>query len=164
MDKPTFVYVTYITTTPQKLWDHLTNGDFTVKYWVGMRWECDWKVGSRFKVTTPNGTPGITGEILEFTPPKRLVYTFAAPQVPDEVASRVTYDIEPLGREVKLTVTHDGFPVDSKVFSSIQNGWPKVLSSLKTLLETGVSLDIADKKHACGGPEAPQEAVAGKAH
>jgi uncharacterized protein YndB with AHSA1/START domain len=133
MDKPKFVYVTYIATTPEKLWEGLTSGDFTEKYWDDGRIQSDWKVGSPVKLVGKNGA--IQGEILRVEPPRLLSYTFGSPGLQQDHPSRVVFEIEQLGSLVKLTVTHD--ELEEKGFKSISGGWPMVLSSLKSLLESG---------------------------
>jgi len=148
--KPKFVYVTLIKTTPEKLWTALTSPEFTRQYWMGTSLESDWKVGSEM-VYRRNGELNVDGRVLKSEPPRLLSYTFhsVAEEIKDEQPSRVTFEIEPLDAKpgtsdstVKLTVTHDNFPQESKVFPMISGGWPTVLSSLKSLLETGKALEI----------------------
>lgn len=136
-DKPKFIYVTYIASTPEKIFDALTDGDATAKYWFGNAATSDWKVGSPVEFHR-EGRLVLKGEVLENEPPWRLSYTFHPmhdPATSTEGASRVVFELEKQNDQVKLTVTHDGFPPDSKVFGSISNGWPLVLSSLKSYLE-----------------------------
>ena len=144
MDKPTYVYVTYIQTTAEKLWKALTNPEFTQQYWFGIRFETDWRVGSNFLAKNSDGTKHLSGKILECDPPRRMSYTFLPKQSQDakEEPSRVVLTLEPVGEQVKLTVVHDQFPVGSKQLESVSNGWPMVLSGLKSLLETGKALAI----------------------
>jgi uncharacterized protein YndB with AHSA1/START domain len=136
-----FVYVTYIRTTPAKLWQALTDPQFTERYWFGARQECDWKVGSPWKLVMPTVGLADSGEVLEVEPEKRLVLSWRnefMPELKAEGYSRMTYDIEPDGETVKLTVTHES---DGEVFiEKVSGGWPKILSSLKSLLETGEAL------------------------
>lgn len=152
MDKPRFVYVTLINTTAEKLWTALTKTEFTRQYWFGTSVQSDWRVGTpaRFDV---DGKPLLEGTVLKSEPPRLLSYSWrhvADPELSGEKPSRVTFEIEPLegkdGRPaatgVKLTVTHDDFPPNSKMFPRISNGWPTVLSGLKTLLETGKALEV----------------------
>ncbi|HEV3191722.1 MAG TPA: SRPBCC family protein [Polyangiaceae bacterium] len=149
MSKPSFVYVTYIATTAEKVWQALTDTDVTRRYWGGVTksatWEnaSDWKPGSRWQQQRPGEakTVGIVGKVLESTPPRRLVLTWARPEDADksEKTSRVTFDIEPQGdRFVKLTVLHED--LDPEMHRGIAGGWPQVLSNLKTLLESGHAL------------------------
>lgn len=157
MQKSEFVYTSYIRTTPEQLWRALTEPAFTKRYW-GVAMESDWKKGSTYSVRLGEDVL-ITDEhqvILESEPGRRLSYTwhtfspewaahygfslevqqgFAA-----EPRSRVTFEIAPVGESVRLVVTHDGFEADSKVLEGITMGWPSILSSLKTLLETGSAL------------------------
>ena len=143
MPKPEFVYTTYIETTPERLWHALTDSDFTERYWFGGRVTSDWKVGSSFDIAR-NGKPIIKGKVLESDPPKRLAYTWdpRSTDAEPERTSRVTFDLEPRGKVVKLTVTHDNLDEDGKTFRNISGGWPIVIASLKSLLETGRELAI----------------------
>jgi uncharacterized protein YndB with AHSA1/START domain len=139
MSKPEFVYVTYIETTPEKLWEALTNTEFSKHYWFGTELRSDWKVGSPFALVTDGKTTD-TGEILEADPPRRLSYTFKHQlfeEMRAEPATKVVFIIEPHGNIVKLTVTHEGFVEGSKLLGAVSNGWPAILSGLKSLLETG---------------------------
>lgn len=145
MSKPSFVYVTYIRTSPEKLWRALTDGEFTQRYWSGRRVESDWKVGARVTFWH-DGKASDSGEVLECEPPRRLSYSFHVEFVEElrsEPPSRVTFEIEKLGAQVKLTLTHDGFEPGSKVLAGISTGWPAILSSLKSLLETGRPIEPA---------------------
>jgi uncharacterized protein YndB with AHSA1/START domain len=139
-DKPKFVYVIYIASTPEKVFRALTSAEMSKHYWSENYVESDWKVGSPFALRLPrHEKPDITGEVLEFDPPRRLAYTFHPHHggMEGEGASRVVFEIEAHQDQVKLTVIHDGFPMGSKVFESISRGWPHVLSSLKSYLESG---------------------------
>jgi uncharacterized protein YndB with AHSA1/START domain len=144
MSKPEFVYVTYIETTPEKLWEALTDSQFTRQYWFDTEVRSDWKVGSPFALVTSRKTTD-TGEILEADRPRRLAYTFRHEVDEDmrkEPATRVAFTIEPYGNLVKLTVTHEGFGAESKLLDGISKGWPAILSGLKSLLETGKAVAI----------------------
>lgn len=140
MDKPRFVYVTYISSSPQKVWNALIDPETTAKYWQHEN-VSDWKPGSRWehRAADKDRTLRLVGKVIESSPPKRLVMTWALPadDARPEKHSRVTFEIEPVKDVVRLTVTHDEFEPGSEMFKSIQEGWPKVLSSLKSLLETG---------------------------
>jgi uncharacterized protein YndB with AHSA1/START domain/DNA-binding transcriptional ArsR family regulator len=156
MSKPEFVYTTYIRTTPQRLWQALTEPAFTRRYW-GVVLESDWKPGGAL-TWKQNGVTIADPEqrVLESEPYRRLAYTwhtFTAQwaemagidddrlgAMAAEPRSKITFDLEPVGDTVKLTVVHDGFQSGSAVLSSISEGWPELLSSLKTLLETGAPL------------------------
>ena len=137
MSKPSFVYVTYIASTPEKVFKALTDGAATAKYWFGHAVTSDWKVGSPVKFHR-EGKLTLSGQVLENDPPRRLSYTFTPQHDPHNgsESSRVVMDLEQQRDQVKLTVTHDDFAPDSKVYASISNGWPLVLSSLKSYLET----------------------------
>jgi uncharacterized protein YndB with AHSA1/START domain len=143
MSKPEFVYVTYIETTPEKLWHALTDGDFTARYWFGARLSSDWKVGSSFAMVR-DGNATDAGEVLECDPPRRLSYSFVnlSEKYRNERPASATFVLEPFGKLVKLTLTHQGFDEGSKMLPAISKGWPAILSSLKSILETGRPLDI----------------------
>jgi uncharacterized protein YndB with AHSA1/START domain len=144
MSKPEFVYVTYIETTPEKLWHALTDGNFTERYWFGARLKSDWKVGSSFEMLRGDGTVSDAGKVVEYDPPRRLAYTFVnlSDKYKDDLPALATFVLEPYGKLVKLTLTHQGFRDGSKFFAGISRGWPAILSSLKSVLETGKPLEI----------------------
>lgn len=139
MDKPQFVYVTYIATTPEKVWKALTEPEITTRYWQHVN-VSDWQPGSRWehRDSGPAGAPLLVGKVVESVPPRRLVLTWASAgdAESDEKFSRVTFEIEETHGVVRLTVTHDRLESDSEMLRGITDGWPKVLSSLKSLLET----------------------------
>jgi uncharacterized protein YndB with AHSA1/START domain len=143
MSKPEFVYTTYIETTVEKLWQALTDGDFTERYWFGHRCASDWKPGSEYRFTK-QGHPTIQGKVLAVDPPKRLAYSWdsCSPEEQRERTSRVTFDLEPRGKVIKLTVTHDELDERGATLRNISGGWPMVLASLKSLLEAGHALDV----------------------
>ena len=139
MRKPEFIYVTYIETTPEKLWEALTSGAFTKRYWFDTEVRSDWKVGSPFALVMGDKITD-TGAILEADRPRRLSYSFKHQlfeEMRHEPATRVVFTIEPHGGIVKLTVTHEGFIEGSKLLGAVSKGWPAILSGLKSLLETG---------------------------
>jgi len=145
MTKPEHVYVSYIATTPERLWDALTMGEFTKEYWQDRRIESDWKVGAR--VSFFEGDSHVltdSGEVLVCEPPRRLAYTFRNEfdfqGRPAEASySRVSFTIEPYEGMVKLTLVHDQLP-DEQTAAGFREGWAPILSSLKTYLETGKPL------------------------
>ena len=144
MEKPQLVYETYIRTTPEKLWTALTKPEFTRQYWAGMANVSDWKAGSPWQHVTKGDQPEVyvTGKVLECVPHKRIVLTWAEPEnMEDE--SRVTFEIEALKDMVCLTVTHDQFKAGSTMAKKVSGGWPHVLSSMKSFLETGEGLNVA---------------------
>jgi uncharacterized protein YndB with AHSA1/START domain len=144
MSKPEFVYVTYIETTREKLWEALTSSEFSRRYWFGTELKSDWKVGSKLALVM-NGTVTDTGEILEADRPQRLSYTFKHElddEMRNEKPSKVVFTLEQHGRFVKLTLTHEGFAENSRLLDGISRGWPAILSSLKSLLENGQALEI----------------------
>jgi uncharacterized protein YndB with AHSA1/START domain len=138
------VYVTYIRTTAEKLWDALTKPEFTKLYWAGTSQESEWKVGSSWKALTPDGREWDTGEILEVDHPRRLVLTWQNQHFPEMKAeghTRLTYELEPAKGAIKLTLTHESDVENAKLIDAVSQGWPAVLASLKSLLETGESLE-----------------------
>ncbi len=141
MSKPSFLYVTYIVTTPDKLFDALIDPEMTRRYWANGRNVSDWQVGSTWRHEDYDDADDIdvAGTVLEKDPPRRLVVSWARPSDVGEPAkrSRVSFDLEPMENSVRLTVTHDELEPDSDMLRGITWGWPAVLSSLKTLLETG---------------------------
>lgn len=140
--KPKFVYVIYIASTVEKVWQALTDPKMTEQYWFGYQVSSDWKVGSSYTVHKDGVPPFDKGVVLECDPPRRLSYTWHPQYQPflHEPHSRVTFELVPFENQVQLTVIHDEFETGSKVFESISGGWPRVLSSLKSLLETGQGL------------------------
>lgn len=143
-----FVYVTYIRTTPEKLWAALTKPEFTRQYWAGTYQVSDWKTGSSWKIMIPDGRIGDGGEIIECDPPRKLVVTWKnefMESLRNEPHSRCTYQIELADSAVKLTVTHESEVPDSKLIAGVTEGWPHILASLKSLLETGRALEGTDK-------------------
>jgi uncharacterized protein YndB with AHSA1/START domain len=156
MNGPDFVYTTYIKTTPERLWQALTEPAFTRRWWR-TTFDTDWKVGS--PMTWDNHGVAIADPeqvVLEFDPFKRLAYSWHTftpelnermqfgdelfAKLSSERRSRVAFEIEPAGETVKLTVIHDDFEPGSTAATMVRNGWPQILSSLKTMLETGEPL------------------------
>ncbi|MBM7048235.1 MULTISPECIES: SRPBCC family protein [Rhizobium] len=135
-----FVYVTFIRTTPEKLWSALTTPEFIRQYWFDMTHETDWKVGSPWKMLFPDGRIADMGEIAEFEPLRRLAIRWRnefRPELKAEGWSRCVMELEPADNAVKLTVTHTIEFENSKFIEAVSGGWPKILSNLKSLLETG---------------------------
>ncbi len=142
-----FVYVTFIRTSPEKLWSALTTPEFIQQYWFDMTHETEWKVGSPWKMLFPDGRVADVGEIAEFDPPKRLAFKWRNEWRPDlkvEGWSRCVMELEPADDAVKLTVSHTIEVENSKFIEAVSGGWPKILSNLKSLLETG-EVAIANK-------------------
>lgn len=141
--KPTFVYVTYIAASPERVWQALTRPEMSEKYWFGYRVTADGKPGDRMTALNPAGRRVHDDPIIESDPPRRLVYGWKSlyKELPDERPSRVTFLLEPFKNQTRLTVTHDDFDEGSKMFGMISKGWPAVLSSLKSFLETGTGLE-----------------------
>jgi uncharacterized protein YndB with AHSA1/START domain len=136
-----FVNTTYIHTTPEKLWDALTQPDFTRQYWVGTWQECAWEKGASWKLMIPDGRLGDSGEVVEIDRPRRFVLRWRHEfklDLHDEGFSRCTMELEPQPHGVvKLTVTHEMERDGSRFIDAVSNGWPKLFASLKTLMETG---------------------------
>jgi uncharacterized protein YndB with AHSA1/START domain len=135
-----FVYVTFIRTTPERLWSALTTPEFMRQYWMGMCIQTDWKVGSSWKLAFADGRLADTGEVVEFDPPRRIVLKWTnqwSPEMNAEGPTRCTMELEPTGVAVKLTITHTMDRPESKFIGAVSGGWPRILSNLKSLLETG---------------------------
>ena len=140
MARSTFVYVSYIRTTPEKLWSALTDVEFMKQYWFGMRCESQWKAGSSWKLVSGDGQIFDAGEIVEAEPPRRLMIRWQhqnKPELKAEGESLCTMELEPSGTAVKLSITHTIESEPSKLIEAVSGGWPKVISNLKSLLETG---------------------------
>lgn len=157
-----FVYVTYIRTTPEKIWDALREPEFTKQYWFGNWQESDWKKGASWKLLAPDGNMNASGEIVEIEKPKRLVITWRGEKTPEQKAegySRCTYEIEPTANgTVKLSVLHEIDRPNSAVIRAVSGGWPMVLSNLKTMLETGEGLPVPGWAGSCASREAKEAA------
>lgn len=142
----TQVFEIYIRTSAEKLWQAITQGDFTEKYYFGTRVESDLKPGSGFNYMTPDGNAMVGGQVVECDPPRKLVTTFnpnwAKRDDPNFPETRVTYEIEENGGSCKLTLVHEGLPAENGLTQGIFSGWSQILSGLKTLLETGEPLAL----------------------
>jgi uncharacterized protein YndB with AHSA1/START domain len=144
--KPATVYTIYIASTPEKVWEALTSAEFSRKYFFGNAVEVDLRIGGAYVVRTPDGALHISGEVIECDPPRKLTVTFNVdwPELIEKLGpTLVTYEIEPAGDVVRLTMTeaHDR-PLSDDILSGGRTGWPAILSSLKSLLETGQTLVI----------------------
>ena len=144
MRQSTFVYVTFIRTTPERLWSALTTPEFMRDYWFGMHCESDWQVGSPWKLVFPDGRIADSGEIVAAEPPRRLVIKWRnqwKPELNAEGDSLCTFEIETVPdvtpQAEKLSVLHAIERPDSKLIEAVSGGWPRILSNLKSLLETG---------------------------
>jgi uncharacterized protein YndB with AHSA1/START domain len=135
-----YAYVIFIRTTPDALWTALTSAEFTRRYWFGTHQECDWTVGSSWRLAFADGRVGDTGEILRIDPPRHLVIKWRnefRPELKDEGHSVCTMSLEPVDGSVKLTITHTMARPRSKFIEAVSSGWPRILSNLKSLIETG---------------------------
>jgi uncharacterized protein YndB with AHSA1/START domain len=145
---PEFVYTLYIAAPAERVWNALVDGDLTKQYW-GHENRSDWKPGSRWEHVRvgPEGKVDVAGRVLEIEPPRRLVTSWAFPGEEDDPArtSRVTYEIEPVGSESRLTVTHSELN-EPGMRAAVSGGWPLVLSSLKSFLERGVALEALNAR------------------
>jgi uncharacterized protein YndB with AHSA1/START domain len=144
--KPTTVYTTYIAATPERVWEALTTAELSRQYFFGNAVEIDLKIGGAFIVRAPDGSLHIGGEVFECDPPRKLTVTFNVnwPGLVEKLGpTLVTYEIEPAGNAVRLTLTeaHDR-PIGDDILSGGRQGWPAILSSLKSLLETGTPLAV----------------------
>ena len=151
MARSTYVYVTYIRTTPEKLWTALTDAQFIKQYWFGIHCECQWTAGSSWKNVTGDGQIMDAGEIVEADPPRRLVIRWQhqlKPELKAEGDSLCTMELVPRGSAVKLSITHSIERDPSKFIEAVSGGWPKVISNLKSLLETG-SIAMQDPYPKC---------------
>jgi uncharacterized protein YndB with AHSA1/START domain len=152
MSKASFVYVTYIRTTSEKLWQALIDPEFNRRYWIGAHQESSWKKGEPWKIVFDDGRMADSGEILDIEPGKRIVIKWRNEFRPDFKAAgftRCTFDIEPAGDDMmKLSVIHESEAdgPNKMIEEGVSKGWPMILSSLKSLLETGQPLPRADKK------------------
>jgi uncharacterized protein YndB with AHSA1/START domain len=148
MEHSSFVYVIHIRTTQEKLWDALTLPEFTTKYWVELKPECSWEKGAPWKLILPDGRVADSGEVLEVDKPNRLVLRWRNEFIPAMAAdgdSRCTITLVPEGDSVRLTLLHEIDKAESVLIHGVSNGWPKILSSLKSLLETGDALEATKR-------------------
>ncbi|MEO7338445.1 MAG: SRPBCC family protein [Caldimonas sp.] len=141
MARSTFLYTTYIRTTPERLWSALTgDSEFMKQYWFGMHCESDFTTGAAWKLVNDRAEVWDAGEIVEADPPRRLVIRWQhqmRPELEAEGASLCTMELVPVDKAVKLTITHSVEREGSKLVEAVSGGWPKILSNLKSLLETG---------------------------
>lgn len=163
MTNPEFVYTIYIKTTPEKLWNAITKPEFTRQYW-GNENISDWKRGSKWQHvgSDEKRTVHLVGEVLESVPPKRLMLTWAEPSDAADKSqhSRVTFEIEPIGDMVRLNVIHANLKTGSEMARKIAVGWPRVISSMKSFLETGKALNTwAGHEPDCAKPSTKGTAV-----
>jgi uncharacterized protein YndB with AHSA1/START domain len=156
-DMTSFIYTTYISSTPQKVWDAITTPEFTRQYWA-RNIISSWKPGSKWDMASIDGsnTVNMTGEVLESRPPSRLVLSWVSPENQGNKAeySRVVFEIEALGDVVRLNVLHDQLKAGSEMAKGISGGWPMVLSGLKSFLETGKAPNIMSIKSCSASTQA----------
>jgi uncharacterized protein YndB with AHSA1/START domain len=143
MARSTFIYVIYIRTTPEQLWSALTDAEFMKQYWFGTHCESQWMAGSPWKLVSGDGQIFDAGEIVEARPPRRLVIRWQhqnKPELKAEGDSQCTMELERSGTAVKLSITHTIGREHSKLIEAVSGGWPKIISNLKSLLETGATV------------------------
>jgi len=146
MNNEKFVYVIYMRTTAEKLWEALTKPEFTRAYWAECWHDTSWEKGATWKLMIPDGRVGDAGEVIEIERTRRLVLRWRnefMPELKKEGYSRCTFELEPSGDMVKLVVTHEIDMPQSKLLAGVSTGWPMILSSLKSLLETGDALEAS---------------------
>ena len=140
MAESRFIYVTFIRTTPARLWETLTDSQFVRKYWFGVNIECGWEKGSPWKMLFPDGRVADMGAILDIEPPRRMVIRWQnewKPEFKAEGPTRCTMELEPVDHAVKLTITHEIDRRESELIKAVSGAWPITISNLKSLLETG---------------------------
>jgi uncharacterized protein YndB with AHSA1/START domain len=142
-----FVYVTYIRATPEKVWEALMKPEFTRRYFFGVTMDTDWKVGSPWRMVHGDGKVTDAGEVLELTPPERLVLKWRNefPELKPEGYTQCTFELSKQGELTRLEVVHEAEMDNSKTIAAISGGWPRILSNLKTFLETGEVLTFPGK-------------------
>jgi uncharacterized protein YndB with AHSA1/START domain/DNA-binding transcriptional ArsR family regulator len=143
MERPKHQYDLYIRATPERVWEGITNGDITRRWFHGTRFTAELTAGARLELVGEDGSAVVEGEILEATPPMRLVHTWKAnwgPEFANDRPSRVTWELTPMGETTLLRLIHDDFDGETVTYQSISQGWAPILSSLKSLLETGEPL------------------------
>jgi uncharacterized protein YndB with AHSA1/START domain len=144
-DRSKFTCTSYIAASPEKVWEALTSPAFTEQYWAGRHIVSTWKPGASVQMLKADGSVDWEGEVITITPRRLLAYTFLAPRFEPgspEKPTRVTIELTQQETAVRLTLSHEGFKPDSKSYEGISQGWPAILSSLKSLLETGRAIDF----------------------
>jgi uncharacterized protein YndB with AHSA1/START domain len=159
MARSTFVYVAYIRTTPEKLWSALTDdAEFMKRYWFGMHCQSRWMAGSPWQLVSGTGEIYDAGEIVAAEPPRRLVIRWQhqnKPELRAEGDSLCTMELQPEGTAVRLSITHTIEREPSKLIAAVSGGWPKVISNLKSLLETGsIALQVPYPAESAGSAKA----------
>jgi uncharacterized protein YndB with AHSA1/START domain len=144
MAESRFVYVTYIRATPQQIWEELTDPERNKLFWSGYHQQTSWKVGDDYEIVGPDGRAWDSGKVVASDPPKRLSVTWLHQHdeaMRAEGESTCTFELEPATESVtKLTVTHAIGLANSKLIGAVSNGWPSIIASLKSLIETGRAL------------------------
>jgi uncharacterized protein YndB with AHSA1/START domain len=141
--KSRFVYVIYIRTTAEELWKAMTSAEFMKQYWLGAHIESEWKLGAPWRIVYPDGRVTDEGEVAEFDPPRRFALRWRhkmQPEIAQEGEAMCEIELEPVEGAVKLTVNHSIARADSKLIAAVSGGWPRILSNLKSLIETGKTI------------------------
>jgi uncharacterized protein YndB with AHSA1/START domain len=144
MAESKFAYVTYIRSTPEKIWKALQEPEFTRKYWAQTTQQSEWKKGAAWKLLTPDGRVADSGEVVEYDPYRKFAVTWRHdldPETQKEGYSRMSCELEQQGSSVKVTILHESDRKDSKLIEGVSGGWPMILASLKSLLETGTHIE-----------------------
>lgn len=139
---PNHVFQIFIRATPERIWEAITNGEMTRKYYFETGVQSSWEHGASYQYVYEDGNVMIQGEILEIDPPHKLVTTFKPMWIPNASTSKVVWEITPMGPTCRVTVTHNEIPVDNPLPAGIKEGWAQILSGLKTLIETGEVLIV----------------------
>jgi uncharacterized protein YndB with AHSA1/START domain len=153
MAKDRFAYLIFIRTNPETLWKALIEPDYTRRYWAGSVQQSEWKPGASWRLLAPDGKLTDSGSVLEIDPPRRLVLSWRNEFLPElrvEGHSRCCFEIERRGELAGLSVTHEMERADSKLIAAVSRGWPIILSSLKSLIETGQSFE--ETRHSASAP------------
>ena len=151
-----YTYVTLIAAGPERVWEAITTPEFTCQYWHSTRVSSEWREGAEIVFTVDRDGSEVVaceGRILEVDRPRSLSYTWrfpANPELADEAPSRVSFTLQAVGDYTRLTVCHDRFPENSKMYGLVSGGWPFVIAGLKTLLETGSAVDFSSLHQASG--------------
>jgi len=148
VETTTLLFEIFIKATPERLWQAITDGSITDKYYFGGKVQSDWKKGSSYEYVDASGNAMVTGKVLESDPPRKLVTTFIPLYEGSEnpPTSRVTYEITPMGDACKLALTHDELVAGDAINDQFRGGWANILSGLKTFVETGEPLVITPPK------------------
>lgn len=147
MDKPKHAYDVYIRATPERVWEAITRGEVTKRWFHGTKLTGELKPGAKIQYLQEDGSSAVDGEVIEVTPPRRFVHTWKSnwgPEFENDRPSRVTWELTPMGATTLLRMTHDDFDGETVTYQSISHGWAPILNSLKSFIETGEALNLAE--------------------